>query len=168
MYLKISVDCPICAAEVDWIYDSDNEKLHRGAMGCPGGCTAIQEIRVTELSESRMKEYIKREDYPTNNFNFDWPRLPTHCSVKDSIMIAEISVEQFCAAAYFFHHIGTGFSEREYEINLTDVPFQNLGKFLPYNPLAIYVQWRDLDGLFVPSFFHRSSVMSTRCLELAY
>ena len=69
MLLKIEVDCPLCAADFNWIYDTDAKQSHRGAVGCPGGCTAIQQIRVRELSESDAKEFIDNERHPENNLD---------------------------------------------------------------------------------------------------
>jgi len=61
MPLKISVKCPICSHETEWIYDTDKEELHRGSMGCPGGCTAIQQIRVSEIIDSEAEEYLDEQ-----------------------------------------------------------------------------------------------------------
>lgn len=69
MLLKIKVDCPLCIGQPEWIYDTDTEQLHRGAMGCPGGCTGLQEINIRELSESDAKEFLSNERYPKNNLD---------------------------------------------------------------------------------------------------
>jgi hypothetical protein len=64
MYLRIKVDCPLCAGEPKWIYDTGTGEKHRGAQGCPGGCTAIHQIDIWELSESEAAEYLSEERYP--------------------------------------------------------------------------------------------------------
>jgi hypothetical protein len=69
MYLKIEVDCPLCAGQPKWIYDIDTGETHRGAQGCPGGCTAISQIKIWELSESEAAEYLSEERYPKNNLD---------------------------------------------------------------------------------------------------
>jgi hypothetical protein len=38
-------------------------------MGCPGGCTAIQEIGLRQISEEDAREFIKDERYPENNLD---------------------------------------------------------------------------------------------------
>lgn len=69
MYLRIQVDCPFCISEAEWIYDTDAGQKHRGAQGCPGGCTAIQQIRIREFSEGDAKDFIKNERYPENDLD---------------------------------------------------------------------------------------------------
>jgi hypothetical protein len=69
MYLRITVDCPLCLGEPEWIYDIDTDKTHRRAMGCPGSCTAIQEIGVRQISEEDAREFIQDERYPENNLD---------------------------------------------------------------------------------------------------
>jgi len=69
MYLKIKMDCPVCAGHPQWIYDIDTGETHRGAQGCPGGCTGIQQISIRELSEDDAKEFIKDEPFTRNNLD---------------------------------------------------------------------------------------------------
>jgi hypothetical protein len=69
MYLRIKVHCPLCVGEPEWIYDTDTDQKHRGAMGCPGGCTAIQDIGIRQISEEDAKEFISNERYPKNNLD---------------------------------------------------------------------------------------------------
>ena len=69
MYLKITVICPICGGETKWIYDIEAEQMHRGAQGCGGGCTAIQEIDVSELSESDVEEFVSRKNIQENSLD---------------------------------------------------------------------------------------------------
>lgn len=69
MYLRIKVDCPLCSGHPEWIYDTDTGTRHRGAQGCPGGCTGIHQIDISELSEEDAKEFIKNEIHPTNNLD---------------------------------------------------------------------------------------------------
>ena len=69
MYLKITVICPICSGETGWIYDTEVGKLHRGAQGCGGGCTAIQDIYVDEVNESDAKEFVNRNEIPMNSLD---------------------------------------------------------------------------------------------------
>jgi len=69
MYLKIKVDCPLCAGQPKWIYDIEEEKTHRGAQGCPGGCTGIIQIDIYEISESEVEEYLNEERHPRNNLD---------------------------------------------------------------------------------------------------
>jgi hypothetical protein len=69
MYLKIRVDCPLCAGQTTWIYDTEAGERHRGSQGCPGGCTAIQQIGIYELSEDDAKEFLKNEKYPKNSLD---------------------------------------------------------------------------------------------------
>jgi len=64
MYLRIRIQCPLCIGEPEWIYDTDTDQRHRGAMGCPGGCTAIQDIGIRQISEEDAKEFIEDERYP--------------------------------------------------------------------------------------------------------
>jgi hypothetical protein len=69
MYLRITVQCPLCIGEAKWIYDSDSDQKHRGAMGCPGGCTAIQDVGIRQISEEDAKEFISDERYPKDNLD---------------------------------------------------------------------------------------------------
>jgi hypothetical protein len=69
MYLRIKVDCPLCGGQPTWIYDTETGEKHRGAQGCPGGCTGIMQTSVYELSESEAKDYISKEKYPKNNLD---------------------------------------------------------------------------------------------------
>lgn len=69
MLLKIRVDCPICLAEVEWIYDVEKARLHRASMGCPGGCTAIQEIGVREITEEEAQEFLDTQAYPRHDLD---------------------------------------------------------------------------------------------------
>lgn len=69
MYLRIKVDCPLCAGAAKWIYDTETNRRHRGAQGCPGGCTAIQQIGIRQLSEEEAKEFLEDERYPKNNLD---------------------------------------------------------------------------------------------------
>jgi hypothetical protein len=71
MFLRISVDCPLCHGEAEWLYDTDTDQAHRGAMGCPGGCTAIQQFHIKQLSDSEAKEFINRERFPKNNLDIE-------------------------------------------------------------------------------------------------
>lgn len=71
MYLRIQVDCPLCVGEPEWIYDTDTGEKHRESQGCPGGCTAIHQIRVREFSEEDAKEYLENENHPENNLDFE-------------------------------------------------------------------------------------------------
>lgn len=66
MYLRIKVDCPLCGDQPTWIYDTDAGQKHREMQGCPGGCTALQQIEVRELSESEVKEVLREEKHPEN------------------------------------------------------------------------------------------------------
>jgi hypothetical protein len=69
MYLRIQVDCPLCRGEPKWIYDIDTGETHRGAQGCPGGCTAIHQISLREFSEEEAEEFVENETHPRNNLD---------------------------------------------------------------------------------------------------
>jgi hypothetical protein len=71
MFLKISVQCPFCIDKVEWIYDVDDSRLHRQTMGCTGGCTAVQEVSVQQVSESEVIEFLEQHPYPLNNLNLE-------------------------------------------------------------------------------------------------
>jgi len=66
---KITVHCPLCAGEAQWIYDPDADKLHRGIMGCPGGCTSVQSISVSEIPEEDALDFLSEKRHPENNLN---------------------------------------------------------------------------------------------------
>lgn len=70
MLLKIQVQCPLCANQPEWIYDTEKERLHRGAIGCPGGCTTIYEIRVDEISKEDAQKFLNDQVHPTNNLDY--------------------------------------------------------------------------------------------------
>lgn len=69
MYLRIRVQCPLCVGEPEWIYDTDADQTHRGAMGCPGGCTAIHDVGIRQITQDEAEEYLDKERYPKNNLD---------------------------------------------------------------------------------------------------
>lgn len=69
MYLKVEFECPLCGGEPKWIYDTEAGKAHRGAQGCPGGCTAIHQTTIWELSESEVREHLSKEQYSKDNLD---------------------------------------------------------------------------------------------------
>lgn len=71
MFLKISVQCPFCIDQVEWIYDVEDGRLHRQMIGCTGGCTAVQEMSVHQISESKAIEFLEQHPYPLNNLNLE-------------------------------------------------------------------------------------------------
>lgn len=64
MPLSIVLMCPICGMDVKWVYDTEKHELHRGALGCPGrGCTAIQQIRVYEITEEKAEKLVNQQRF---------------------------------------------------------------------------------------------------------
>lgn len=69
MLLKISSDCEICGGKYEWIYSTEEDKVHRGGKGCPGGCTGFKSLRVTQISESEAQETVSEKHHPEENLD---------------------------------------------------------------------------------------------------
>lgn len=69
MLLELKLLCPFCAGDVQWLYDTDDDQLHRSAQGCPGGCTVIYELSTREISVSDAKEFVDDLSCPQNNID---------------------------------------------------------------------------------------------------
>jgi hypothetical protein len=64
MLLKVTISCPICLADVDWIYDTETNEQHRSMQGCPGGCTAVYDVSIGEIESSEAQEMLADEKHP--------------------------------------------------------------------------------------------------------
>jgi hypothetical protein len=64
MPLEIAIDCPYCGIKVQWVYDQEEERIHRNMMGCPGAqCTWTYILSVNDITTERAEE-IKSEQSP--------------------------------------------------------------------------------------------------------